>query len=503
MNTLDDKNKIIQNCLDNAESLISSAEELKGKGGRANIAYALATLGLEETGKASLLKSAFAIEEMNIVLDEERNLGLDDHIKKLFWAIWGASFGKEEITKESIEQFQGLANTIHSKRLEYLYTDTTKTHRAIVSKADLKNILQLARARLMIEKSHGLLEIPDEESAKLLKWFLESTQDQLKRTLIFGKASIKKLAEFKDSNKWISWLYDEFQKTDEKSKDLLNQELNRKIQKGKDFIKPKWEVEVRLASQSHSLRNKCLTDWNEQIEHPKLFMGSKNELIVKFTLPASVHVTKVWETALDTLNLFLIALNVGAMGGIIFRNTPRDAAKFHNKIIDLDQNSEIIVELSPALNINWKEAKWVLDKRTLVRVQIVMLLLYTDGRINLKLNTHLMKYLQGIAMFSKTDVLLRLETNAFQMFMECLIGLVKDDNPNITEENLKEEILSILNLDLTDELNRYINAWSQLKNDRKTTEEITLTDALGAKMYCDVYIFEKAQKNVENLSKKN
>lgn len=503
MKTLDDKNKIIQNCLDNAESLISSAEELRGKKGRANIAYTLATLSLEETGKASLLKSAFAIEETDVVIDKERNLGLDDHIKKLFWAFWGASFGREEITKESIEQFQGLANSIHTKRLEYLYTDTTKTDRAEVSKAELKTILQLARARLMIEKSRGLLETPDEENAKLLKWFLESTQDQLKRSLIFGGASIKKLTELKDSNKWISWLYKEFQKSDEKSRELLNKELDRKMPKGKGLLKPKWEVEVRLTSQSHSLRNKYLVEWNKNIENPKLSMGSKNELIAKFTLPASVHVTKLWESALDILNLFLIALNVGAAGGIIFRNVTRDTAKFHNKIIDLDSKSEITVELNTKLNINWKEARWVLDKPTLIRVQKVMLLLYTEDRKSLKLDEHLMRYLQGIAMFSKTDVLLRLEMNAFQMFMDCLIGLVRRDFPSITEENLKEKILNVLNLDSTDELNRYINAWSQLKKERRTTEEITLTDVIGAKMYCDIYLLEKAKQNEVNLSKKN
>jgi AbiV family abortive infection protein len=503
MKKLDDKNKIIKNCLDNAETLISSAEELNEKSERENIAYTLATLSLEEVGKASLLKSAFAIKEMNVDFDKERDLGLDDHVKKLFWAFWGPTFGKEKITKESIEQYKGLANSTHNKRLIYLYTDTTQTRKTKVSKAELKTMLGLARARLMIEKSHGLLEIPDKKHAKQLKWFLESTQDQSKRIQIFSGASMKKFAELKDSNKWIRWLYDEFQKTDEKSKKLLKKELRRKRPKGRSAMKPKWEVEVRLTSQSHSLRNKCLAEWNKNVEHPKLFMGRKNELIVKFTLPASVHVTKLWELSLDTLNLFLIALNVGATGGIIFRNIPRDAAKFHNKIIDLDSKSEIVVELNPKLNIDWKKARWVLDEKTLIRIQKVMLLFYTEGRKSLKLDKNLIKYLQGIAMFSKTDVLLRLETDAFQMFMDCLIGLIREDNTSITVENLKEEILNILNLEKNDELNRYMNAWSQLKNGRRTTEEITLTDVIGAKMYCDIYILEKAQENVITLSKKD
>ena len=160
------KNRIIQNCLENAESLISSAEELKEKEGRSHIAFTLAALSLEETGKASLLKSAFAIEELDVVLEEEKSLGLDDHIKKLFWAFWGASFEKEKVTKEMIEQYQGLASSIHNKRLEYLYTSTTDVSRPEITYEDLNNIIKLARARLMMEKSYGLLGTPDEEYSK-------------------------------------------------------------------------------------------------------------------------------------------------------------------------------------------------------------------------------------------------------------------------------------------------------------------------------------------------
>ncbi len=56
MKSLEEKNKIIKSCLDNAESLIASAEDLKDKRGRKHVAYTLAELGLEEVGKASMLK---------------------------------------------------------------------------------------------------------------------------------------------------------------------------------------------------------------------------------------------------------------------------------------------------------------------------------------------------------------------------------------------------------------------------------------------------------------
>ena len=142
MKTINDKNKIVQNCLKNAESLIASAEDLQAKRGRKHVAYTLAALGLEEVGKASMLKSMFAIDESGVEPSKEINMGMDDHVKKLFWAFWGASFAKEKITQDLIEQYQGLASSIHSKRLEYLYSDTSSTHRPNILKKN--SIISLA-----------------------------------------------------------------------------------------------------------------------------------------------------------------------------------------------------------------------------------------------------------------------------------------------------------------------------------------------------------------------
>ena len=46
----------------------------------------------------------------------------DDHIKKLFWAIWGDVFGKRPDAKE-IEQLRGTATIIHNNRLRGLYVE--------------------------------------------------------------------------------------------------------------------------------------------------------------------------------------------------------------------------------------------------------------------------------------------------------------------------------------------------------------------------------------------
>ena len=242
MTTIDHKNKIIKNCLKNAESLIASAEELAEKRGRRHVAYTLAALGLEEVGKASILKSMFAIEESGIEPLREVNMGMDDHVRKLFWAIWGASFTKEKITQDSSNQYKGIANDIHTKRLEYLYADISNSNRPTIRKEELDNIVRLARARLMMEKSYGLLNRLDGEKARRMKWFLESSQDSEMRKLIFGNPSIRKLEELKDSTDWINWMYEQFQEADKDSQKLLQQEMLRKKPEGNDVSKDKWEV---------------------------------------------------------------------------------------------------------------------------------------------------------------------------------------------------------------------------------------------------------------------
>jgi hypothetical protein len=67
--------------------------------------------------------------------------------------------------------------------------------------------------------------------------------------------------------------------------------------------------------------------------------------------------------------------------------------------------------------------------------------------------------------------------------------------------NIKQKVSNVFHLDSYDEFNRYLDVWSQLHIDMRTSEEITLTDVIGAKMFCDLYILEKAQRNEEKLSK--
>ena len=94
-------------CLDHAEDLIAAARtvfDIK----KHNIAYHLATLALEEIGKAGLLFISLQAGSFDRDPAWARK-NSRDHVKKLFFAFFGASFGNRVLDKKEFESFQGLA----------------------------------------------------------------------------------------------------------------------------------------------------------------------------------------------------------------------------------------------------------------------------------------------------------------------------------------------------------------------------------------------------------
>jgi len=84
----------------------------------------------------------------------------DDHIKKLFWATWGPSIGREKITKDQIDSLQGLSREIHSTRLQALYVDFDATGPVLpsesITKSEAQRLIDMATARLGMERMYKL-----------------------------------------------------------------------------------------------------------------------------------------------------------------------------------------------------------------------------------------------------------------------------------------------------------------------------------------------------------
>jgi AbiV family abortive infection protein len=75
-----------EQCLINAEDAIRTAEELKNKSVN-HVAFHLVVFCLEESGKIFI--GWYQLSSKETWGKEPHKIPFDDHVKKLFWAIWG------------------------------------------------------------------------------------------------------------------------------------------------------------------------------------------------------------------------------------------------------------------------------------------------------------------------------------------------------------------------------------------------------------------------------
>jgi AbiV family abortive infection protein len=94
--------RAMEACRSHAQDLFDGAKLLREKS-LPNLAYHLATLALEELGKAQLIgMKSFAKDDADSWYGKQ----FDDHIKKLFWALWGQLLAQPPDPKE-IDQLRG------------------------------------------------------------------------------------------------------------------------------------------------------------------------------------------------------------------------------------------------------------------------------------------------------------------------------------------------------------------------------------------------------------
>src|SRR5271156_3952902 len=117
---------ILEACLANAEGLLKSAKAVRSLPGCNNVAFNLAVLALEEIGKSILLFQEF-IEIKSVPRDGEEPRSplewIEDHERKLFWAIW---FGDASLDWRTIPKHMDFARSLHFQRLRVLYFDPTQ-----------------------------------------------------------------------------------------------------------------------------------------------------------------------------------------------------------------------------------------------------------------------------------------------------------------------------------------------------------------------------------------
>jgi len=209
MKTIQEVTPAIQACLVNAGKLIEAAK-VSSKPGSHHIAYHLAALALEEIGKSSMVfMSAISPRPT----EEGEQLGpikwIDDHERKLFWAIW---LPRRENLRDwkTIPESLEIARTIHENRLQSLYVDPASPSPAGISAEQASGLISLADARLNMERLKEFGELDDVRKAEL-QWFFSAIDNPELRRMIFSKGSLDKQAEFGDDFAgWMKWLHQQF-----------------------------------------------------------------------------------------------------------------------------------------------------------------------------------------------------------------------------------------------------------------------------------------------------
>jgi len=489
-----DLKEFVSVCQSHSEDLIGSARTLASTGAP-HFAYHLAALALEEVGKAILAKIKATGPIRSDDEDERDALAKhgDDHVQKLFWALWAPSAGGTAISVDEFKSIRKLASHIHSTRLDGLYVSPEEA-RPIPPKSKVKaeealELISLAETRLAIAKSEEFEDLSPED-AENMSWFMSAWQDPESAKLIFGGASLKKLAEFNNHpRRWVAWLKKEFDEADAESRALTEKELKRERPDDSEASKPKWKMRIRLYTNSHSIRPKSLQWWNNGVDFFKLYPGDKKkgEIILEFVLPKALPAQGLWWHGWGMSRSFVVAMNIGTMG-FFWWYVPQQVSRYYERIRDLESNSDMVVERSPALKLAWKQE--ALSQHLL---GVVGMCLGAITKIKREDHKTLDHYLTGLGFMSKTDVHMQFEANAYEHFYKALkhaLVLYKDWDGNGDPMLPVEAWLSEF-IDDEGQKSKYLELCKTFEAERPKPDVITLEEVAMMKVLAEAYYLKK------------
>lgn len=500
--------KIRRRCISHANKLIKASKLLLEKK-YSNIAYHLTTLALEEIGKSVMLVVGHTFMSSQKGVKILKQAG-EDHSKKIFWALWGPTFGEKEMSKEQIESFIDLSKTIHFTRLRGLYVDPYQDSidpgRAVPI-GETRKLISLTETRIKMEEHREIGEPSDEVKSDFI-WLDNAVEDSEKKKLILGKKSVDKLKEFGgNAAKWVSWMREQFNKTEKESQEFLRQELNRQEPSRQEKTKKKWQIKFRLYTPSHSIRQRILTDWNSKIEPIKLKMGKKtsktSEMIIDMLLPRGVPLKALWYVAWGQTRVFAVSLSI-ATRGYFWWYLPKDVSKFYEKIIDLETNVQVIVERRPILTLDWGNN--ILSNRDLIHTAMCYRFL---PRENVKF---LNSYVTGISLMGKNDIHTPFEEEIFLQFFHALLLAMRFYKDYNEKDSLKDAVEKTFEPFMKNSfsIKEYIQMAEDLEKAKKAKKKITLSECGIMKILFDTYVLHKiieiakrAQKREVNRKKHN
>ncbi|WP_440642024.1 AbiV family abortive infection protein [Bradyrhizobium sp. PUT101] len=490
--------KAMDACVEHARDLLSSAQAVM-LAGHPNIAYHLAALALEEIGRRALL-GVQAVSKMATVPSSWPKKHEQDHVKKLFWCFFGGGFFSEEITAARLDEMSGVAQRIHDTRLMGLYVDSDGESLVLPSKAIAKEaaerLVRLAEASIALTKTEKVREDIPQEEIDLQAWFLDATDDPEKRKQIFSKASLKKLAELKDTGAWGRWLKEQFDKADADGRLAAERELERSRNAPADRTKDKWQLRVRIICASHSIRPKVLSSFNKKSGWIKFsaVSGKKDQIFIDFILGDNVPVQALWYFGWGIARSFVVALNISTMGFWWWR-MPEQINRYYETIRDLENGQDLRLERQPSLKIDWGENR-ALTEDDLGRAAMAFAAL-TKIRQSGAQNS-LDFYIGGLTFLSLNDVHWQCEVQSFGNFFQSLRAMMAEHKDWQQGTPFEPAILKLLDslFPQLDERERYAELCRAFDSDQLTGIVVTLKEVSFIKLFCDAYFLSKHTPSV-------
>lgn len=495
--TFEDIKALRAACLEHAQELLTASRRLEPD--YPHLAYHLATLALEEIGKseAAVVQVVPGEAEGAARFFEKMR---DDHVAKLFWVLWGPTFGREPITREQLEDYQGFAARTHEWRLAGLYVDWVDERLSIpkqrISADRARTFIALAEARLGLAQTMEPAE-PTESVRELFRWFSASSRDPERAGIIFGRKSLDKIQELGgDGRAWIAWLKEQFDEGERVSRELLAKELERPEPSEQERADPKWRIHLRLLTASHSIRQQDLNWWNSVVKLITLNRGRDHqELVVDLVLPKAVPLEAVWFSGWGYSRRFVLALNIATLG-FFWWQVPKDVSRYFDRIEDLETRCEVRADREPRLLFDW--GRNVLDQQALSRTSAVFRLLpgpWADEAAQEPFG----HYLTGLAFLGKSDIHLQLEQEAFLHFFLALktaLKLYRDWDGNEAFVVAGTHALTGI-LRRTESAQELMELGEALEMRRALPKAITLSEVGGVKRACDGYLLSVFRRLAE------
>ena len=279
--------------------------------------------------------------------------------------------------------------------------------------------MNVARSRLKLEEAH---ELTSGEPDELLRWFLNTMAgDDRSKQYLLSKDFIAKYHEIgTDARAWASWARAEIEEIEQRSAEILKEELARKVAPDGEH-KPRWRMKATIHTPSHSIRPKVLKQWNDKLGSvlELLYTAKKDSFDLRLTLHDNTGISELNGRATHLAKLTVACLNLGSIGYFWFQR-PGYEHQLFRQVKDLERDDMTLLMEKPKPSF-WGDGRAVaLTEQHISRAlecMVAFMPMTEDKALPI-----FGPYFDGLALIAKSDVYVSFDELARHAFGAILRG---------------------------------------------------------------------------------